>query len=70
MDREIYSVVDICFLNLTLIFFLKTGAMVLDKRGQLFGLPIGGSEREFGQEYDLEHGFFVTNDIIFDDINS
>ena len=73
MEREIYSVVDICFLNLTLMIFEKqgdSGVMMLDKQGQLCGLLIGGWYRTeiLPKKSYLERGFFIPIDIVFDDI--
>lgn len=71
LEEEIYTVVDICSPESYPHDFCKhgdSGAIVLDKRGQLCGLLIGGTERDFGQGSDLEHGFVIPIDIIFDDI--
>lgn len=38
---------------------------MLDKQGQLCGLLLIATERDFGQGSDLEHGFAIPIDILF-----
>lgn len=73
LEGVIYSVVDVISPRSHLHDFCKhgdSGAIVLDKRGQLCGLLIGGTERDFGQGADMEHGFVIPIDIVFEDIES
>lgn len=73
LEEDIYTVVDVCSPESCPHDFCKhgdSGAVVLDKQGQLCGLLIGGTERDFGQGSDLEHGFVIPIDIVFEDIES
>lgn len=73
LENEIYTVVDICSPESHRHDFCKqgdSGAVVLDKQGRLCGLLIGGTERDFGQGADFEHGFVIPIDLVFDDIES
>ena len=54
--------VDICFLNLTLMIFEKQGdsdVIVLDKQGQLCGLVVSGINGNFTKKSNLEHRVFI-----------
>lgn len=73
LEEVVYSVVDVYSPRSHPHDFCKhgdSGAIVLDRRGQLCGLLIGGTERDFGQGGDMEHGFVIPIDIVFEDIES
>ncbi|MCJ1347253.1 hypothetical protein MMC31_005475 [Peltigera leucophlebia] len=73
LENNIYTVVDICSPESHPHDFCKhgdSGSVVIDKQGRLCRLLIGGTERDFGQGADFEHGFVIPIDIVFDDIES